>query len=233
MKLFSFDSNADGFKVRSALIDGEPWFLLSDICAALGIGNPSRVRLMVHKDDIRAIADDTNTLRQTEGIRGRGNPLKNWVNESGLYTVVLRSEKPAAKRFQRWVTSEVLPALRKHGFYAIVPEPNEVVTARQTARITGQLGRIRTSVEALEKPAVNGWGTMGECLASLGIEMPETPAARLKLSRRIRGLAKERGIRPRHRWSVRQCRAAATWPRELVEAAASDLPPSEQGQLPI
>lgn len=92
--------------IRTLNIDGEPWFVASDVCKALDIDPTSTRRL----DD-----DEKNTLRLTQGIPG--NPNVTVVNEPGLYTLVLGSRKPEAKAFKRWVTSEVLPSIRKHGGY--------------------------------------------------------------------------------------------------------------------
>jgi len=99
-------------QVRTTLIDGAPWFVAADVCKALEIGNPTMA--LVRLDD-----DEKNTLNSTEGIhkKGRGNPLMNIINEPGLYTLVLSSRKPEAKQFKRWITHEVIPAIRKYGGY--------------------------------------------------------------------------------------------------------------------
>lgn len=92
--------------IRTLNIDGEPWFVASDVCKALDIDPTSTRRL----DD-----DEKNTLRLTQGIPG--NPNVTVVNEPGLYTLVLGSRKPEAKAFKRWITHEVIPSIRKHGGY--------------------------------------------------------------------------------------------------------------------
>lgn len=94
--------------VRTLNIDGEPWFVASDVCKALDIGNVSMA--ISRLDD-----DEKNTVSLTEGIPG--NPNKTIVNEPGLYTLVLSSRKPEAKAFKRWITHEVIPSIRKHGGY--------------------------------------------------------------------------------------------------------------------
>ncbi len=103
LKIFS---NPDFGEVRTLSIDGEPWFVASDVCKALDIDTTSTRRL----DD-----DEKNTLRLTQGIPG--NPNVTVVNEPGLYTLVLGSRKPEAKAFKRWITHEVIPSIRKHGGY--------------------------------------------------------------------------------------------------------------------
>ena len=88
---------------------GEPLFVLKDICDALGIGNTSRVADRLEEDDLTQskVIDNRGVLRETF-----------LVSEAGLYEVIIRSDKPEAKAFRRWVTSEVLPTIRKHGMYA-------------------------------------------------------------------------------------------------------------------
>jgi len=88
---------------------GEPWFVLNDVCAAIGIANPWNVAARLN-------SDETNTLRLAEG--NRGNPNVTVLTEPGLYRVILRSDSPAAEPFRRWVTHEVLPSIRRHGMYA-------------------------------------------------------------------------------------------------------------------
>lgn len=114
MKIFEDDEH-DEFRVIDR--DGEPWFVLAEVCRKLGLANPSDVASRL--DD-----DERMTLDISEGhsgIRGGARRL-NIINESGLYSVVLRSTKPEAKKFRKWVTSEVLPAIRRTGGYrAMVP----------------------------------------------------------------------------------------------------------------
>ena len=88
---------------------GEPWWLASEVCAVLGFGNP-RQALSDGVDD-----EDRNTVRIADGIPG--NPNKTVINESGLYSLIMGSRKAEAKAFKRWVTSEVLPSIRKTGSY--------------------------------------------------------------------------------------------------------------------
>ena len=89
---------------------GEVWFVANDVCAALELGN-ARQALETHVD-----AEDVQRLEVTDNL-GR-KQLTNHVNESGLYALIFGSRKESAKRFKRWVTSEVLPAIRKNGYYA-------------------------------------------------------------------------------------------------------------------
>ena len=88
---------------------GEAWFVANDVCAALELENPSQA-LRTHVDE-----DDLQRMDATDNL-GR-KQLTNHINESGLYALIFGSRKESAKRFKRWVTSEVLPSIRKTGEY--------------------------------------------------------------------------------------------------------------------
>lgn len=109
MQVFQYEDN-DEFRVIDR--NGEPWFVLSEVCKRLGISNTSDAAGRL--DD-----DEKMTLLISErrpADRGRDRPVT-VINESGLYSIVLRSNKPEAKRFKKWITSEVLPSIRKTGSY--------------------------------------------------------------------------------------------------------------------
>lgn len=89
--------------------DGEIWFVAKDVCDALGINNPSQA--------VSYLDEDEQTLITNEGLSNSRNPHIVIINESGLYSLILRSRKPEAKKFKKWVTGEVLPSIRKHGAY--------------------------------------------------------------------------------------------------------------------
>lgn len=101
---------------------GEAWFVANDVCAALELMNPHDA-LAKHVDE-----DDLAKREATDNL-GR-KQLTNYVNESGLYALIFGSRKESAKRFKRWVTSEVLPAIRKNGYYAAT---NESIGLQQLA----------------------------------------------------------------------------------------------------
>lgn len=110
IQLFNFENH----EVRSLLLNNEPWFVGKDVADVLGYSN-SRKALNDHVDD-----EDKEVLTSRnvtlENIPNRGITV---VNESGLYSLILSSKLPSAKKFKRWVTSEVLPALRKTGQYQV------------------------------------------------------------------------------------------------------------------
>ena len=95
-------------RVRTLTVDGEPWFVLADICKILEIGNPSMVAERLDGDAL-STTEVTDALGRTQHART--------VSEPGLYDVIFLSRKPEARQFRRWVTTEVLPSIRKHGAY--------------------------------------------------------------------------------------------------------------------
>lgn len=99
--------------VRTIVRDGAPWFVLADVCRVLDIANPTMAAARLDEDECSLV----NTLNSADGIRGRGNPNLNVVNESGLYALIFTSRKEVAKRFRKWVTSIVLPTLRETGSF--------------------------------------------------------------------------------------------------------------------
>jgi prophage antirepressor-like protein len=118
---------------------GEPWWVAKDVCSVLDISNDRMVVSRLDERDVSQsdIIDSTGRMQKT-----------NIINESGLYTLILRSDKPQAKAFQRWITAEVLPAIRKTGTYAalnakpitIIPLTKEFRAAMEMARAIGFSG---------------------------------------------------------------------------------------------
>lgn len=109
LQLFQNDSFGT---IRTVILDGEPWFVAKDVCDILGTTNPTMAM------------DGLEPFERTKFNLGRQGEA-NIISESGFYTLVLRSRKPIAKPFRIWVTSEVLPAIRKTGKY-IAPSKNKV-----------------------------------------------------------------------------------------------------------
>lgn len=107
--------NYNGNEVRTIQKDGEPWWVLKDVCEVLDISQAVRVAERLDEDEVS----------QTHITDSLGRQQSTYIiNESGLYNVILRSDKPEAKPFRKWVTSEVLPSIRKHGAY-MTPETLE------------------------------------------------------------------------------------------------------------
>ena len=107
---FDFEDQA----VRVVMRDDAPWWVAADVCRVLEILNTS--------DAVKRLDEDEVTLDQIEG----SHRPTNLISESGLYALVIRSDKPAAKRFRKWITSEVLPSLRRHGRYDMSSAPSDM-----------------------------------------------------------------------------------------------------------
>lgn len=124
--------NAEFGSVRTATIDGEPYFVGKDVAEILGYSNPQDA-LGKHVDEEDKLVLQKSQIAILE-IPNRGLTV---INESGLYSLILRSQLPAAKKFKRWVTTEVLPAIRKHGMYAIddiLANPDLAIAALQALK---------------------------------------------------------------------------------------------------
>ena len=141
-----------GHKVRTLTFEtGQTWWVLKDVCEVLGLSNPSRVAQRLDDDEVSKF-----DLRPNSELgRGLLNTEANIVNESGLYKIVLRSDKPEAREFQRWVTHDVLPSIRMHGGYMLgqehmTPEQMALASMRwlqsKVREQEEQLGRQRPKV---------------------------------------------------------------------------------------
>ena len=121
MQIFQYENN----EIRTVLKDGEPWWVLKDVADILGIENHKDLRKRLDADEVGRF-----------DLPHPQNPEKTipmaCCNESGLYKVILRSDKPEAKKFTRWVTHEVLPAIRKTGQYRVSPKTAAVRRALTT-----------------------------------------------------------------------------------------------------
>lgn len=105
-KLMIFENEAFG-KVRTLTIGGEAWFVAADVCKALELGNPSMT--------VERLDDDEKGISTIDTLGGKQRMAI--INEPGLYSLVITSRKPEAKAFKRWITHEVIPAIRKYGGY--------------------------------------------------------------------------------------------------------------------
>jgi prophage antirepressor-like protein len=153
-----------GHDVRTLDMDGEPWFVLTDLCSVLGLRNSTMISQRIDADGLsQAEVIDSMGRKQTATI----------VNEAGMYEVVIRSDKPEAVKFRRWITGEVLPVLRKTGAYNAGPAhelPQSFADAlRLLADTHEQLEASAPKVEAYEAfMATEGLYSMQAAAKSLG-----------------------------------------------------------------
>lgn len=134
-------SNPEFGQVRTVELDGQPWLVGADVATALGYKNP-RKALADHIDP----EDKGVTKRDTPG----GEQEMLIINESGLYSLILSSKMPKAKAFKHWVTSEVLPALRRNGVYETVKAQQHIEQLEATnERLTAAIQAVSTAKEQL------------------------------------------------------------------------------------
>ncbi len=148
MQVFNYKSS----QVRTVEINSEPWFVLKDVCAILGIANHKMTAQRLDMDEVsQTYLTDSLGRKQETSI----------INESGLYNVILRSDKPEAKPFRKWVTSEVLPSIRKHGTY-MTPEviertltdPDYIIQLATTLKEEQQRRRLLERQAEADRPKV-------------------------------------------------------------------------------
>ena len=144
-------NNPDFGPLRGKLFEGEPWFVAADVCKALDIGNPRQAVSRLDEDErMTVISNDGHS-----GVRG-GAQSYNFVNEPGLYSLILGSRKPEARAFKRWVTHEVIPSIRKYGAYVTdkvldqMDEHPEWIP-EYIQRLRDENANARAAREALEK----------------------------------------------------------------------------------
>ena len=136
-------SNEEFGQIRTMVIDGEPWFVGKDVAEALGYERPTdTVRKRVDDEDRGISKMETPSGKQEMTI----------INESGLYTLVLGSKLDSAKRFKRWVTSEVLPAIRKTGSYnKPMTEADQIrLLAKGATELYERVDKVEMKIETLE-----------------------------------------------------------------------------------
>lgn len=180
IKTFDFKSDAGELlaSVRTVQISHSPWFFAVDVCQALGLTNPAMALL--------AVGDEDKTEHNDYLGSGRKPML---VNESGLYTLILKSRKKQAKRFKRWVTSDVLPSIRMTGSYSItssngLPDfSDEVAAARAWAdereaarRALGYVERQAKYIEHLENLFQPGMSPCQFCKQLNGVNVQQVNA---------------------------------------------------------
>jgi len=131
--------------VRAVVKDGEPWFVAKDVCNALSIADS--------KSSLRFLEDEEKGVHSMHTLGG--TQQVSIINESGLYSLILRSRKPEAKKFKKWVTSEILPSIRKHGVYATGEKLEEMLADPDTMILTLQVLKTeREKRKVLEEKAV-------------------------------------------------------------------------------
>lgn len=137
--------------VRTIIISGEPWFVLADLCKVLGIVSSSAVADVKKRLDQRTM--DSTKVANSAGFQ-RNTDI---VNESGMYEVVIRSDKPEAANFRRWLTGTVLPEIRKTGSFGATPALTDEEIVHQALQITVRKVKELESKIADDAPKVDAY----------------------------------------------------------------------------
>jgi anti-repressor protein len=137
-------------EVRSTAINGEPWFAAKDVCDVLELTNASM--------SIQRLDDDEVTKLNLGGLIGETN----FVNEPGLYSLILGSRKPEAKQFKRWITHEVIPSIRQHGAYMtpstiekVLTDPDFIIQMANQMKTEQEKNRVLQQKIEADKPKVH------------------------------------------------------------------------------
>lgn len=147
-------------EIRVTEINSEPWWVLADVCKVLEIGNSRMVANRLDKDELMS-------AKLTSGGQKREMTV---INESGLYAVILRSDKPQAKPFRKWITSEVIPSIRKHGAY-MTPQtltqalstPENLITLLQTLQSEQNKNKELSAEIEVMKPKASYYDLVLNC----------------------------------------------------------------------
>jgi len=160
------------FKVRTVSIDGEPWFVAKDVCEILALkGNKG-------SDNLRSLHEDERASIKVDTLGGAQDMVA--VNESGLYALIFKSRKPEAQAFRRWVTGEVLPAIRREGVYRML-ELDRVRVAEIQKDLEEAKARVKKKQEHLQQvESMPGCVSVNAFLASVGIDL--TPKSRMRVN---------------------------------------------------
>ena len=140
MDMLKVFEKAEFGRVRVVECEGEPWFVAKDVCECLELTNTSQTLSHLDDDEKGIISNDTPGGKQEMSI----------ISEPGLYSLILRSRKPEAKAFKRWVTHEILPSIRKTGHYG-APETEDEILARALVIAEGRLGMLSHAVSELQE----------------------------------------------------------------------------------
>lgn len=145
LKIFNYDNK----EIRTQKLNDNVWFCLKDVCNILELKNPTIVAQRLEEDEVTKL--DLGSL----------NGITNFINESGLYSVILRSDKQEAKKFKKWVTSEVLPSIRKHGAYMTndtlekaLTSPEFLIQLATNLKIEKEKNKMLTDKIEIDRPKV-------------------------------------------------------------------------------
>lgn len=207
--------------VRTVVREGEPWFVAIDVCAVLGIANA--------RDAVNSLDEDEYELVPAAVVNTDARPqdLLNVINEPGLYSLILRSRKPEAKAFKRWITHEVLPAIRQTGRYEAQPAiPQTYADALQLAANQARQLEAQAVQLAVAAPKADAWDHLASATGDYAVADAAKILSRhplIKVGRdRLFTLLNREGWAFRrqldNRWTVYQRAVDTGWITELASS---------------
>jgi len=142
LQTFSFTPD---LAIRAVVKEGQPWFIAKEVCDALGHTNPSK-----------AVSDHVDPEDKDSVSLGLPGSAPLMVNESGMYSLIMRSKKPEAKVFQKWVTGTVLPSLRRDGLY-IAGQEKPITDDLTLTELLAKLADIQAKVDTIKEAQLRSW----------------------------------------------------------------------------
>ena len=164
VEVFSFNQSSTPIRVQ--IINDEPWFVAKDVCEVLGIANHKDAASRLDEDERRGVGI-TDPIGRPQTVTA--------VSESGLYSLVFQSRKAEAKKFRKWVTSEVLPSIRKKGYYGIYKPKTDFIDARDIPYETRMFNNSPVRCVTIDNET---WYSMNDLHAAMGSRTESTQAAK-------------------------------------------------------
>lgn len=150
----------EGREMRALERDGQPWFVLTDVCAALEIRHPATLAGRLEEDEKGVVSINTPGGPQTMMV----------INESGLYAAILKCKKPQARPFRKWITNEVLPAIRTTGSYTVAEQPAPALPDMNYPELSRLAGLTARAIEN------HGEVVKAEIRAEMDVKIGSLPA---------------------------------------------------------
>ena len=157
-----FNFSQEKAPIRVQLINSEPWFVAKDVCEVLGIANHKDAASRLDEDERRGVGI-TDPIGRPQTVTA--------VSESGLYSLVFQSRKAEAKKFRKWVTSEVLPSIRKKGYYGIYKPKTDFIDARDIPYETRMFNNSPVRCVTIDNET---WYSMNDLHAAMGSRTEST-----------------------------------------------------------
>ena len=161
-----FNFSQEKAPIRVQLINSEPWFVAKDVCEVLGIANNKDAASRLDEDERRGVGI-TDPIGRPQTVTA--------VSESGLYSLVFQSRKAEAKKFRKWVTSEVLPSIRKKGYYGMYKPKTDFIDARDIPYETRMFNNSPVRCVTIDNET---WYSMNDLHAAMGSRTESTQAAK-------------------------------------------------------